>query len=144
MNIFDAVISCVLSVASFHEHCDGKGPTVILVYAKNCKFGGFLTSSWGKAQQWYEGNAQDYLFWLEPSFKLHCKDGAQYGHHDGPGIAPNLGGGHDLYLCDGCLSNESSFARAGHTYGVGEPDKCRYFKDLGDFSVQEYEVFSVQ
>jgi hypothetical protein len=30
----------------FHEHCDDKGPTVTLVKANNCIFGGYTDLNW--------------------------------------------------------------------------------------------------
>jgi hypothetical protein len=31
----------------FHRHCDNKGPTVVLVKANNCIFGGYTDQNWG-------------------------------------------------------------------------------------------------
>ena len=31
----------------FHQHCDNKGPTVVLIKANNCIFGGYTDKNWG-------------------------------------------------------------------------------------------------
>jgi hypothetical protein len=31
----------------FHRHCDNKGPTVVLVKANSCIFGGYTDQNWG-------------------------------------------------------------------------------------------------
>jgi hypothetical protein len=31
----------------FHRHCDHKGPTVVLIKANNCIFGGYTDKNWG-------------------------------------------------------------------------------------------------
>ena len=34
------------SAKDFHKHCDNKGPTVILVKANDCIFGGYTDQHW--------------------------------------------------------------------------------------------------
>ena len=34
------------SAPEFHRHCDNKGPTVVLVKANNCIFGGYTDQNW--------------------------------------------------------------------------------------------------
>ena len=34
------------SAQHFHRHCDNKGPTVVLVKANDCIFGGYTDQSW--------------------------------------------------------------------------------------------------
>jgi hypothetical protein len=34
------------SAKAFHRHCDNKGPTVVLVKANNCVFGGYTDQNW--------------------------------------------------------------------------------------------------
>jgi hypothetical protein len=34
------------SSQDFHKHCDNKGPTVVLVKANNCIFGGYTEQNW--------------------------------------------------------------------------------------------------
>ena len=34
------------SAQDFHRHCDNKGPTVVLVKANNCIFGGYTDQNW--------------------------------------------------------------------------------------------------
>ena len=35
------------SAQDFHRHCDNKGPTVVLIKANNCIFGGYTDKNWG-------------------------------------------------------------------------------------------------
>ena len=34
------------SAEHFHRHCDNKGPTVVLIKANNCIFGGYTDKNW--------------------------------------------------------------------------------------------------
>jgi hypothetical protein len=34
------------SAQDFHRHCDNKGPTVVLVKANDCIFGGYTDQNW--------------------------------------------------------------------------------------------------
>ena len=34
------------SAQDFHKHCDNKGPTVVLVKANDCIFGGYTDQNW--------------------------------------------------------------------------------------------------
>ncbi len=35
------------SAQAFHRHCGNKGPTVVLIKANNCIFGGYTDKNWG-------------------------------------------------------------------------------------------------
>ena len=39
------------SAQDFHKHCDNKGPTVVLVKANNCIFGGYTDQNWESGMQ---------------------------------------------------------------------------------------------
>ena len=66
------------SAQDFHSHCDNKGPTVVLVKANDCIFGGYTDQDWEgirKIRVIYIDIKKFYIFWLRFSFILECISG---------------------------------------------------------------------
>ena len=56
--------------SAFHEHCDNKGPTLVLVSAKGKIFGGYTGQSWDSSGKWIKSNGEEFIFLMEPDSKL--------------------------------------------------------------------------
>jgi len=107
--------------SSFHERCDGVGPTIVLVRTTQGHiFGGYSDSSWSSSSA-YTPSAASFLFSIKnplglPAMRLPIKcgghDKAIYGH---AAYGATFGGGHDLYLPDQCDGKAVTF-HLGHTY----------------------------
>ena len=126
----------------FHKYCDGKGPTVTIVKAKNGHiFGGYLTvpfSSDGKSH--YDDKA--FLFSLTNMKKFPIKINEQAVRHI-PIWGPYIGylNKCDLAINSGCLKNKNSYCEpTSYEFErvnlIGNSDKY--------FVVEDYEVYLVK
>ena len=92
--------------AQFHSKCNGKSNTVTFVKTKNDRrFGGFANVAWHSNGSW-TSDSNAFIFSLELYECYYYNTGNQiYGHAS---YGPTWGSGHDLYLANQCLSNNSS------------------------------------
>lgn len=139
------------AAATFHDRCDNKGPTIVLVQSGNHIFGGFTEKSWIYSQGGYTTCKQAFLFsladpnGLEPT-KLPLKSNNQmyailYSSNNGP----TFGSGCDLRIADNANMCVSSSSCLGHVYEI--PSAWNNSSSLageGHFVVTNYEVFGFQ
>jgi len=125
--------------SDFHEKCDGKGPTVVIVETTTGNvFGGYSSVSW-KYSHSYKRAPTSFLFQLRPRFShfaMRNLDDLHATYHRSD-YGPVFGGGHDLFIGSGALSNSNSYVN-GHTYkanGNSLNDGTR------NFQVKDYVVF---
>ena len=135
---------------SFHNKCDNQGPTLIL--CKNEKgniFGGFASISWTSDNQYHKVD-ESFLFTLTnihgtaPSKYLDKKN-PQYAVYHGNDRGPSFGGGHDLYICNNFLNNNSS-SNINHSYqDVLGKGFSIFSGDINNriFKLKELEVFKL-
>ena len=105
---------------AFHKHCDHKGPTLTLIKSTTGHvFGGFTTLSWASAGS-YRKDATAFIFSLlnpkatPPQRFSSLNAHSVYDHAD---YLPTFGSGHDIYLCNGCNLEWSSYTNFPHGYG---------------------------
>jgi len=126
--------------SDFHEKCDGKGPTVVIVETTTGNvFGGYSSVSWESSSSKYKRAPTSFLFQLRPRFSHFAmrKSHEIYATYHRGGYGPTFGVGHDLYIGSGALSNSNSYVN-GHTYmanGNSLNDGTR------NFQVKDYVVF---
>ena len=136
--------------SSFHQLCDGKGKTLVIVRAKTTKnlFGGYSTTAWHSNS--YSPAPGSFLFSLDKETKhtIYQNEGNAIRGH--PSYGPTFGGGSDLYLSHNCHTNTNSYTQFGHTYSLPPnisyntiESKSYLSGSNGNFSVEEYEVFLV-
>jgi len=125
--------------SDFHEKCDGKGPTVVIVETTTGNvFGGYSSVSW-KYSHSYKRAPTSFLFQLRPRFSHFAMRNLDDRHatFHGGSFGPVFGGGHDLYIGSGALSNSHSYVK-GYTYKAND-------HTLNDgthkFQVKDYVVF---
>ena len=98
----------------FHKKCDGVINTLTFVKATNGrKFGGFANKGWDSSN--------------------HYINDDKYG--------PLWGGGHDLYLASGCLSNNSSTTNQSSSYNYY--GKTVVLSGGNNFQAQDYETYEL-
>jgi len=124
----------------FHDKCDGKGPTVVIVETTTGNvFGGYTRASWNGGSSDYKRAPTSFLFQLRPRFSHFAMrksdDPAATYHRSNYG--PVFGGGHDLYIGSGALSNSHSNVN-GHTY---KANGNTLNDGTGNFQVKDYVVF---
>lgn len=116
------------------------GPTIIFIKSKKgMRFGGYNPVSWQSfnSKKYIPSNGS-FLFSIDKEIKLPLispdSESAILCYSDtGPGF------GHNLVISDFCDKNISSFCSLGYEYGLRT-----FLDDTENFSVEEYEVFSVE
>ena len=127
-------------VKTFHQKCDGKGPTLTVVYnAHNSRFGGFTTIPWSSVDG-YKTDEKSFIFSLDAKKKYNIihKEGAVY---HGPGCGPTFGRGHDLHICHLCLHQVDSYCKCGYDYDASFKEMT---KEVISFQVKDYEVYLIK
>ena len=142
---------------NFHEKCDNQGPTITLCrHEKGYIFGGYSSADW-KSRGSYFSSPNSFLFTLTNVFGLEStkfpiknKEGNR-GIYDGSGYGPTFGDGHDLYIIDNFL-NENSQTYFPYAYedtlGKGLSIFTGNINDnqnngYKDFKLNEVEVFKL-
>ena len=126
---------------SFHDHCDNISNTLILVKTTNGKkFGGFTTQKWQKNDNYVIDNSA-FLFSLDTKNNYYIND-ANHAIYGNKSRGPCFGGGHDLCIMSGCLSNNISYENSGHSY---ETKGLKMVLSGGtQFQVDDYEVYQLE
>jgi len=111
------------SYTAFHNRCDNKGPTVVIVETEYGNvFGGYTYTSWSSSSGAYAASTGSFLFRLRPSMKRYdIKSGREaYAIYRRNIYPPIFGAGHELYIASGGRSSTSSYtANGGNTYNIG-------------------------
>lgn len=142
------------SSQSFHEYCDDKGPTLVIIRANNKIFGGFSYPSWKSSGGWIpDETMKSFIFSLDNTVKL--KKGGKYekgsdkaicGHQEyGPWFGQS-----DLRVCSNSDKKKGSVTQLGYSYQL--PEKITYSGKsswvylTGEelFYVQEIEVWKIE
>ncbi|PRP81201.1 hypothetical protein PROFUN_02035 [Planoprotostelium fungivorum] len=108
--------------SDFHQHCDNKGPTVVVIKSVNDSlFGGYAEASW-EARGNYVRTTKSFLFALNNPH------------------GPTFGGGHDLCVYSASDENATSYSKF-HSFvdttGKGE----NLFTGTKHFTTKEIEVY---
>jgi len=127
------------SGTDFHDKCDGKGPTVVIVETTTGNvFGGYTSVSWSSVGESWKRDLTSFLFQLRPRFShfaLRNRDhSAIYSRRN---YGPTFGQGYDLKIFSGALSSSRSYVH-GLTFKANDytlNDGTQYFQ------VKDYVVF---
>ena len=128
------------NAGAFHEKCDNKGTTIVLIKtATNSRFGGYTSKSWGSSNGDYICDPTAFLFSFDtkkkynvntPKWAIYCHN--QYG--------PTFGNGHDIHLSNYAPQNNSSY-----TNGMAYPLETQHELNKGgkNFTAKNYEVYQI-
>jgi len=126
------------SAQDFHEKCDSKGPTVVIIRTTTGNvFGGYAHGRWRSDGVWTHGT-KSFLFMLRPYFvKYPKRHGNSYAFYGGSGYGPTFGNGHDIYVHSGALTHPLSHVRGAAYAATG------FWLNMGahHFRVEDYFVF---
>ena len=128
------------NAGAFHEKCDGKGVTIVLVKTSSgCRFGGYTSKSWGSSSGGYVGDSSAFLFSFDTNkkYKVNTPNYAIYCHHQ---YGPTFGNGHDLHIANYGPQNNSSY-----TNGMAYPLETIHELNKGvkNFTTKNYEVYEI-
>ena len=124
----------------FHEKCDGKKNTIVVVQARNGRrFGGFTEAKWDKSNG-YKSSSTGFLFSLDNKEVYYNKKN-EYDIYCYSNKGPTFGGGHDLFIDDNCNKDNESFDNSNHSYDTY--GKKYALAGTKYFYVEEYEVYQL-
>ncbi|CAB4039080.1 Hypothetical predicted protein [Paramuricea clavata] len=109
------------SAQDFHRHCDNKGPTVVLVKANDCIFGGYTDQHWESSGCAWKRSNLSFLFSLRNKdnlapFIANIKQGKeQNAIYCSSGDGPFFGADYDVRIWNNPQVNQSC-SNFGHTY----------------------------
>jgi len=122
----------------FHNACDDKGPTVVIVESeRGAVFGGYNNLDWKGSARWLSSSTS-FLFQLRPTaMKFPIRSGSENrAIRIHPSFGPVFGAGHDLRIQSGALSSSSTYVTSSSYSSNGY--------DLSDgeyqFKIKEYVV----
>lgn len=139
------------SAVNFHQNCDNRGPTVVLIKSNYGKiFGGFTDASWN-GYKGYSGNKHAFVFSVDRKAKYPIKfEDEQRAIYCNSNWGPTFGyGHHDIYIPDTFNTSEICESRFPSSYACCENvEKINYGSDFlagaFKFSVAEIEVYSLE
>ena len=135
----------------FHNKCDNQGPTICLFKNENDHiFGGYASISWTSNSSYYTANGS-FLFTLT---NIHGTEPTKFPNHDNYDKAvyhnsdrgPAFGYGHDIYISNNYLNNNSSEANLGYSYNdvLGKGNSTfSSNNNTNQFKLKELEVFKL-
>jgi len=130
-------------VSSFHNKCDGKGPTVVIVETSTgTKFGGYSDKSWKSTLHGagtYITSSNSFLFQLRPSMNRYdlVSDGYKHAIYSSSSRGPVFGVGHDLNIVSGCENTDSCYTNQ-NTYNM--PSAYALNNGKHKFKLKDYVV----
>ena len=142
------------SAKKFHDHCDSKGPNLTLIKSKTGRvFGAFSTTSWMHEENGHYYSASgSFLFSVHGQKKFDLLNQFDsYSIYSYFQYGPTFGSGYDIYLSDCCDRNSASYSNLGSSFKVDRKmfernswEARSYLANSYYFSVEEYEVFSIE
>jgi hypothetical protein len=134
--------------STFHQRCDNRGPTLVLVKSTDGRiFGGVNFISWTSVTG-YSASSNGFLFALKDGQHRHdpalfrITQNSDRAAYNTASYGPIFGGGHDMVICSNPNSTRGSTSNLGHTYtSPGASPSTLAGED--SFLVADYEVFSV-
>nr|XP_058945615.1 uncharacterized protein LOC131773682 [Pocillopora verrucosa] len=141
------------AASTFHNNCDGRGPTVTIIKVNDYIFGGYTDVSWSGAGSCagYSYASKAFIFSLYNvkgynPVKLTQYQNQQYAMYRCNTHGPTFGAGcgHNIHISDDSRNNGNSHTRCGCTYttpsGYSTGD-CGFFTGGSHFSPTDVEVF---
>lgn len=127
---------------NFHQKCDKKGPTVVVIQATTGeRFGGYSPFDWiSDGTGPYFPTTKSFLFSLDSEEKLGVKE-QQHAVYSHSAWGPCWGNVSDLAITDQCHVS-GSYSDTGNTYYQLKGRK--YFTNERSLVVKEFEVFALQ
>lgn len=136
------------AAATFHNNCDGKGPTVTIIQVNSHIFGGYTNVPWNGNPCRYVSANKSFIYSLHNINGYSPVKLTQRGYSNGimrdcSNSGPSFGGG-DIRLASDAVNNNESYTHCGHTY-TAPPGythaNCPFFAGSFRFSPTNIEVF---
>ena len=136
------------SSSTFHNLCDGKGPTIVLIRTdRGFRFGGFTTQNWSCNSSGSNVNDPNaFLFSLEykEQYLISDRTNGNNAIYNYSSYGPCFGSTTDLCISSSCSQNYSSYSNFPYYYG-GKSIFCRGLTGgYYNFKVDEMEVYKIK
>jgi hypothetical protein len=96
-------------IKTFHEKCDNKGPTVMIIKTTTgYRFGGYNPLFWDQSGS-YKNDKLTFIFSLDKKKKYTLKSGHEQYSIYGDSSWVAFGGGHDIGIYNQCTKNNTSY-----------------------------------
>jgi hypothetical protein len=133
----------------FHDKCDNKGPTLVVVQNSNrFLFGGYAADSWDSSGA-HKNSPGCFLFTLTnpynipPSKYSSTNNAGVNAMHCNVGYGPTFGSGHDLYICNNANTQAGSYTNFPHAYADTTGHGNNTFTGARNFTAADVEVFQI-
>jgi len=142
------------AASTFRTKCSMKGPTIVVIKSTGGNiFGGYTPLDWKSSGGNYDYDNKSFLFLFKNSAgrcKTQLTNTGTYGNYSiyqDATYGPCYGGGFDLYICDNCNTQNSSYSNLGYSFtgpGVtyGQTSANNFLAGNYNFTVTEIEVFA--
>jgi len=130
----------------FHELCDHKGPTIVIVYTEfGYVIGGYTPLNWESTQSDYsyvqDVGGTSFLFSITLKRKFPLKlTNKLHAICNSSNHGPKFGGGHDLEIVSDCNIIFNYYYNFGDTYDTGGVTSIQFF-GANYFKVTDYLVY---
>jgi hypothetical protein len=122
---------------AFHSKCDGVGRTLTVVKTTTgYRFGGYTGSPWNSSNAFINGDGSEFLFSFDKK-AIYKNNQSSYAIYGGSNYLATFGAGYDIFLANGCTSNQSSYSQPS-SYTIPSNIAGAY-----NFQVSVIEVFEV-
>jgi hypothetical protein len=127
-------------IKTFHEKCDNKGPTLIIIKTtKGFRFGGFNPITWDISGDYKISNSV-FIFSLDKKKKYLLNNGHDKFAICGSSTKIAFGGGHDISILDQCSKNINNYT---YPYSFNTTEKFELNGGEKNFIVSDMEVYLV-
>ena len=133
------------NATTFHNKCNGKGPTITFVKTTAGKrIGGFTMISWTSSNNFKE-DRDAFIFSLDSHQKFIQYRNFGNAINDNSGYGPSFGNGNDLYIANGCKGNTSSYCNSNYSYNFyNSYNLINTGNQQTAFQVADYEVYAIK
>ena len=133
------------SSTTFHNKCNGKGPTITFVKITNGRrIGGFTMIPWASTGG-YRADKDAFIFSLDTYQKFVQFKNFENAIYDNGSYGPTFGNGFDLAIYNGCKGNSSSYCNSNYSYGFyNSYNLINPGNQSTSFQVADYEVYLIK
>ena len=125
----------------FHAKCDNYSPTITIIKTSGgCVIGGFTSQKWNPSLA-YASDPSAFIFSLNKK-KKYLQNNFNNSVYCAPNCCATFGGGHDIHLASGFLSNLSSYSNTPYSYQV--TPSLGLTNGEKNFRATEVEVYLVE
>ena len=95
-------------IAAFHEKCDNKEDTLVLIRTQFGKtIGGYTHYPWDQSNSWLSDSGRRACIFSLDLMEKFVPQGNDKLIYRSSGYGPRFGGGSDIFICDNCNTNNS-------------------------------------